>query len=131
VSKIKSAIELCLDGVSCDGRTVTARFIFPEHFIGFQGHFPVHKILPGVCQIQSVLSAYEKGAEKRVVLQEIVYAKYFAPVFPGEEVLCTIRDMEEKATGVTVKGFLTKGDTKVTEMKLRLATVAYDGLRRI
>ena len=58
---------------------LTASFLFPEDFIGFQGHFPGNKILPGVCQIQCVISMLEKWKKKNIVLREIVLAKFFSP----------------------------------------------------
>lgn len=36
-----------------DSNNVSARFLFPEEFIGFQGHFPEKAVLPGFCKIQA------------------------------------------------------------------------------
>ena len=67
---------------------LTARFTFPEEFVGFQGHFPSDKVLPGVCQIQCIASMIEKYTGKSFLLKEIVSAKFLSPVLPSEEIIC-------------------------------------------
>jgi 3-hydroxymyristoyl/3-hydroxydecanoyl-(acyl carrier protein) dehydratase len=119
--KIKTEIEQCLTGLTKADRMVTARFVFPPEFIGFQGHFPLKKILPGACQIQCVLTTIEKRDEQPVALQEIELAKYFIPVFPDEEVVCIVRDVAGDSGASIVKATITKGSAKVTEIKLRVS----------
>jgi 3-hydroxyacyl-[acyl-carrier-protein] dehydratase len=119
--KIKTEVEQYLTGITKADRTVTASFLFPPEFIGFQGHFPLKKILPGACQIQCVLSAIEKIEEKSIALKEIELAKYFTPVFPDEEVVCTVREVEGDGGESIFKARITKGSIKVTEMKLRVS----------
>lgn len=119
--KIKTEIEQCLAGLAKADRVLTARFCFPPEFIGFQGHFPLKKILPGACQIQCVLSTIEKGDEQPVALKEIELAKYFTPVFPDEEIVCTVREVASDNGESIFKATITKGSAKVTEMKLRIS----------
>lgn len=121
MSKIKSAIESCINGPMQTGRTLTSRFLFPPEFIGFQGHFPGKKVLPGTCQIQCVLSTIEKGERRPVRLREIVLAKYPVPVFPDEEITCTVGPLPEEGDEFIVKASITKGAAKVAEIKLRVA----------
>ena len=118
--KIKQETEACLSGLVSNGRSVTADFLFPADFIGFQGHFPGKPILPGACQLQCVLTTIEKGARKAAVLKEIERAKYVAPIFPDEPVTCTV-DEVSAAGDVTVKARISKGGERVTEMKLRVS----------
>ena len=92
LSTIKAEIEQYMTGGTKEGATMKSRFAFPAEFIGFQGHFPEKKILPGVCQIQCALSTFEKGAGKAVILKEVVLAKYFSPVFPNDEVTCVVNE---------------------------------------
>ena len=105
-----------------NGRSVTADFLFPPGFIGFQGHFPGKPILPGACQVQCVLSTIEKGEGKSAVLKEIERAKYFTPIFPDESVTCTVQEVAA-AGDVTFKACIVKGTERVTEMKLRVSLV--------
>jgi 3-hydroxymyristoyl/3-hydroxydecanoyl-(acyl carrier protein) dehydratase len=111
--------------LTAEEKKLTARFSFPPEFIGFQGHFPGKKILPGVCQIQGVLATLEKGKGTAVVLQEVVLAKYTSPLFPGDEVTCVVSDFDDPGDSPTVKAVLTKATTKIAELKLR---VCYDGV---
>jgi 3-hydroxyacyl-[acyl-carrier-protein] dehydratase len=95
-----------------------ASFTFPEEFVGFQGHFPAEKILPGVCQIQCVVSMFEK-AGRAFLLKEIISAKFFSPVLPSEEILCACSTTEETPEAFTVKASVSKAGKVVSEMKLR------------
>ncbi len=117
---IKAEIEQCMTVLETSGTTVTSRFVFPEEFLGFKGHFPQKKVLPGVCQIQSALVTIERAIQRSVELREITLAKYFAPVVPGEEITCTCSDIAH-AGEFTVKAKIAKGPAKVAELKLRVA----------
>jgi 3-hydroxyacyl-[acyl-carrier-protein] dehydratase len=120
LKKIKSEIEQLITDLTRQERTVTSRFTFPETFIGFQGHFPKHKILPGICQIQCALSTLERAVRQTVELREVALAKYFAPVSPGEEITCVCSDIKE-AGEFTFKAVISKGPVKIAELKLRVA----------
>jgi 3-hydroxyacyl-[acyl-carrier-protein] dehydratase len=120
LKKVKAEIEKCMTGLDSAERQATSRFLFPESFIGFQGHFPDKKILPGVCQVQSALATVEKAKNRKTILREIVLAKYFAPVSPNEEILCACSELEESGE-FTYKAVITKGNVKVSELKLRVA----------
>jgi 3-hydroxymyristoyl/3-hydroxydecanoyl-(acyl carrier protein) dehydratase len=109
-----------------EGQRLTSCFAFPAGFIGFQGHFPQKKVLPGVCQIQCVITLLEKGSEKAVFLKEVVLAKYFTPVFPDEKVTCVISDMGDACGEAVVKAAISRASDKIAEMKLR---VSYDNKR--
>jgi 3-hydroxymyristoyl/3-hydroxydecanoyl-(acyl carrier protein) dehydratase len=121
LSTIKAEIEHAMTGLVKEGRRLTSRFAFRPGFIGFQGHFPQKKLLPGVCQIQCVLSLLEKGSGRAVVLKEVVLAKYFAPVFPDDEVTCVISDIEDTSEEFVVKAAISRATAKISEMKLRVS----------
>ncbi len=95
-----------------------ACFTFPEEFVGFQGHFPSEKILPGVCQIQCVVSMYEK-AGKAFLLKEIISAKFFSPVLPSEEILCVCSGADDRPEAFVVKASVSRAGQAVAELKLR------------
>ncbi len=121
--KIRKEVEEYMTGLTSNGRTVTSRFVFPEEFIGFHGHFPRKKILPGVCQIQCALTTIEKANKKAVVLREIITAKYFAPVSPAEELTCVCSDLQEKENDFIVKAVISRNAAKISEFKLRVRFV--------
>jgi 3-hydroxymyristoyl/3-hydroxydecanoyl-(acyl carrier protein) dehydratase len=110
-----------MTGLEKEGKKVKSRFVFPPGFIGFQGHFPQKKVLPGVCQIQCALSLLEQGSGKAVVLKEVVLAKYYSPVFPDEEVTCVINEMGDTCGEVVVKAVISRATDKISEMKLRVS----------
>ncbi len=117
--KIKTEVQQYMTGLTSEGQTLTSRFMFPEEFIGFQGHFPGKKVLPGVCHIQCALTTLETANKKPVVLREIMLAKYLAPVAPGEELICVCSDIQAKDDEFVVKAVLSRNGAKVSELKLR------------
>jgi len=117
---IRAEIQQYMAGPAREGAALRARFQFPPEFIGFQGHFPQKKILPGVCQIQLVLSMLEKETLKQIALKEVVLAKYFSPVFPDEEIVCVIGDIGNGAGEHVLKAAISKGAAKVAELKLKV-----------
>ena len=121
MKNLKTAVEECM--VSCekkDGGEVLSRFVFADDFIGFQGHFPGNKILPGICQIQCVLSTVEQASGKRAELREIVLAKFTAPVLPNDEMVCLCRTLDEGEAGLVIRASFTVSEKKIGEMKLKM-----------
>jgi 3-hydroxymyristoyl/3-hydroxydecanoyl-(acyl carrier protein) dehydratase len=123
LSTIKAEIERYMTGLTKEGTRLSSCFTFPTGFIGFQGHFPEKKILPGVCQIQCALSLLEKGSGKAVILKEVMLVKYYSPVFPDDEVTCVVNDMGDTSGEIVVKAAISRKTDKISEMKLR---VSYD-----
>ncbi|MFA6054223.1 MAG: hypothetical protein WC769_02490 [Thermodesulfovibrionales bacterium] len=99
---------------------LTACFVFPADFIGFQGHFPQKKLLPGVCQIQCIIYMLEKWKKNNVALMEIVSAKFLSPVLPLEEITCECREIQDNDGELIVKALISKAGGRVAEMKLRV-----------
>lgn len=99
---------------------LTARFTFPEDFIGFQGHFPGNKILPGVCQIQCALTMLEKWKNRDVMLKEIVHAKFFSTVVPSEELTCVRNGIEATDADFILKAYISNDAKKISELKLKI-----------
>lgn len=117
---IKKEIAQYMTDMVVSDQKLTASFLFPENFIGFQGHFPDNKILPGVCQIQCIISMLEKWGEKVIALREIVLAKFLSPVLPSEKLTCECRDINDTEKEFTVKAFISKEGRKIAELKLRV-----------
>ncbi len=108
------------DLTEAGGGRLTARFLFPPEFIGFQGHFPERPVLPAVCKIQAAVAMLEAAKRWRVRLDEIVLAKFTAPVTCDEEVefLCTT--VMEGANSAVVKATVSKNGENVSRFKLRV-----------
>lgn len=114
----------CMSGLTVADGMLTAQFRFPEEFIGFQGHFPGQKVLPGVCQVHCVLAVIEQGEGAAAVLREVLLAKYAAPVLPGEELTCRVHKVATENGAAVFKARLETRGNKVAEIKLRVALPA-------
>ncbi|MBU0477906.1 hypothetical protein KKC91_05005 [bacterium] len=122
MNKLMQEIKQCMfDLAETKKGEVTARFLFPAEFIGFQGHFPDKPVLPGVCKIQAVivmLQAWEKG---NVRLKEIVLAKFLSPVSPEEEIVFNYSKQTESNGEALIKASVTSQDKKVAELQLKVS----------
>ena len=122
MSRLVDEIRQCMsDLTEVGGDGLAARFLFPPDFIGFQGHFPGTPILPAVCKIQAALAMLQASKRRTVRLDEIVLAKFSAPITCDEEVefLCTT--VMEGANSAVVKTIVSKSGEKVSRFKLRIA----------
>lgn len=102
-----------MTAVAVEEGGVCAEFVFPETFVGFQGHFPGQPVLPGVCLVQAALVAAEELAPSPLKLESVVSAKFFSAVLPDMElqVKCSLAD------GV-VKASVTAEDSRISKLKL-------------
>jgi 3-hydroxyacyl-[acyl-carrier-protein] dehydratase len=99
---------------------LTARFLFPPEFIGFQGHFPENPVLPAVCKIQAAVAMLEESTRRKVRLDEIVLAKFSAPVTFDEEVEFACTTVMEGTNSAVVKATVSKNGENVSKFKLRV-----------
>ncbi len=95
-----------------------ARITFPASFTGFAGHFPDNPVLPGVCMVQAVLVMAGLGG-RNPILKRIIQAKYFQPVFPGEEITLDYRETKNNGTSELRAG-ITRGDKKIARIRLEV-----------
>jgi 3-hydroxyacyl-[acyl-carrier-protein] dehydratase len=117
-------LEECMSLVEVGtGENVSAQFVFPEDFPGFQGHFPGRPTLPGVCLVQAALVLLKKWAGGAVTLRTLVTAKFLEPV--GPRVVLTMAGRVELADDGTavLKAKVTCGSKKIAELVLRAARV--------
>lgn len=96
------------------------RYLFPEGFAGFDGHFPNFPILPAIVEIGAVVALVgeAKGVPQRLV--GVQDAKFLNTVHPGEEltVSCRTRSVQGREL---YDARLTVGATTVSTMLLDLA----------
>jgi len=122
MNKLMQEIKQCMfDLAETKKGEVTARFLFPAEFIGFQGHFLEKPVLPGICKIQAViamLQAWEKGD---VRLKEIVLAKFLSPVSPHYCLVFIYSKQTEDNSETLIKASVTSKDKKVAELQLRVS----------
>ena len=121
MNKLMQEIKQCMSDLAETKKgEVTARFLFPSEFIGFQGHFPGKPVLPGVCKIQAVIVMLQAWEKKDIRLKEIVSAKFLSPVSHGEELVFNYRKQTESNNETLVKASVTSKDKRVAELQLRV-----------
>ena len=122
MSPLARQIRKCMSDLGeTENGTLTARFVFPADFLGFQGHFPGRPVLPAVCEIQGAVAMLEAWKKTEVVLREVILAKFSTPVTCDEEVVYACSVTMEDGDGAVVKVALTKGGRSVARFKLRVA----------
>ena len=122
MSRLVREIEQCMRGLTeAEGGEVTARFLFPAGFIGFQGHFPERPVLPATCKIQAAIAVLEAWCGSEVGLQEIVSAKFLAPVTSDEALLVGCLVSREEGNRGVVKARVVRNGQSVARFKLRVS----------
>ncbi|MCJ7615071.1 MAG: hypothetical protein MUO43_00835 [Desulfobacterales bacterium] len=103
-----------------DSNNVSARFLFPEKFIGFQGHFSEKPVLPGFCKIQAVLIILQEWHKKNVRLKEIVLAKFFSPVSCGEELIFECAETKGNNEESEIHAYISSKGKKIAILDLKV-----------
>jgi 3-hydroxyacyl-[acyl-carrier-protein] dehydratase len=121
MSELARQIERCMSKLTeVDESDVVARFFFPAGFIGFQGHFPERPILPAVCKIQAAVAMLEAWKSRKVRLNEIISARFSAPVGCDEEVDLRCSVAMEDVHRALVKATVAKDGESIAKFKLRV-----------
>jgi len=121
VSQMSQEIIDCMSGLTeCDEQILSAQFVFPKEFIGFQGHFDNNPILPGICKIRAVVVMCEKHYNKAFRLKEVVSAKYVAPVTYAQKITVVCNLTTNKSGSVNVQAVIEDEGKKVAMLKLYL-----------
>ena len=124
MNNLARIIEGCMSRFEADGQgNLSARFVFPGDFLGFQGHFPDNPVLPGVCMVQAVMVMACKWAGTPGELTSLVLAKWFVPTGPGAELDFLVRVSPNGAGGAKLKAKITCGAGKVAELTLAVQGV--------
>ena len=118
---LRDDIINCMAGLSPNGDGFEAHFVFPDTFMGFQGHFPDNPILPGICTVQAVLVSAEAWKKTTVKLEEIVTAKFFLPVSPDDDLLLSCQQGTRKNGGSLLKAIVSCNDREVAKVTLQVA----------
>lgn len=96
MSEMRQQIEAAAIGPAetPEAETVVRRFIFPETFAGFAGHFPGYPILPAVVQVLTALALAETHHGGRLRLLALANAKFLLQLHPGEPIAVECRRRE-------------------------------------
>ena len=121
MSRLVREIAQCMCGLTeAEGGELTAGFLFPAAFIGFQGHFPERPVLPAACKIQAAIAVLEAWGRGEVRLDEIISGKFVAPVTCGEEVVVRCLVATEDGNRGVVNASVSRGGESVAKFKLRV-----------
>ena len=101
--------------VSQTPESIEGTFCFDESFSGFKGHFPGRPVLPGICLVQAALVLAESLSVTSPVLQEVVSAKFFTAVMPGNSI-----SMRCTRDGELLKAAVSGEAGRVAELKLKV-----------
>ncbi len=101
------------------GETFSADFRLPADFVGFQGHFPGHPVLPGICIIMACLVAGELATDTRLSMQRLKTAKFFTPVTAGRKIEMRGLVRPDSESGlIRLSADLTSNGEKVAQVRL-------------
>jgi 3-hydroxyacyl-[acyl-carrier-protein] dehydratase len=122
MNKILQEISAASLGVvtTDDSGMLEGRYLFPERFAGFAGHFPEHPILPAIVEILTVVSLVGVQIGHRQRLVAVVDAKFLKPVRPNQELMvrCQPRTVKGK---LLYDAQLTVGGATAASLLLELA----------
>ena len=80
----------------------SVRLSLPENLIWFSGHFPKQAILPGVTQLEWVLS-FAKAWLGALRLEEIQTVKFVQPVLANETLELRLRKKEVSGSEISLR----------------------------
>ena len=121
MNRIMEGIKQNLSYINRKGsNNITARFLFSENFIGFNGHFPGKPVLPGFCKIQAVLLILQEVHKKKVILKEIIMAKFFSPVSWGEELIFECKESNTENDITEVHANISSKGKKIAKLHLKV-----------
>ena len=125
MTALRREIRACLVDSSGNGTgAFSGSFVFPPAFTGFQGHFPDRPVLPAVCTVQAVLVLMAAAGLPAGRLENIVSAKWFAPVAPGVKVTFEGEARREEDGRLTARVRAAGAAGKIADLTLRVATAA-------
>lgn len=79
---LQKAIAEFQIGAYSDHECAQHQYAFPQHFLGFQGHFPEYPVLPAVIQCCLGINASSLLCKKNLCLVGISKAKYKQQLIP-------------------------------------------------
>jgi 3-hydroxyacyl-[acyl-carrier-protein] dehydratase len=72
------------------------RYLFPQSFIGFAGHFPGYPVLPAYVQVLTALTVIEEWKGRPFQLASVERAKFHIELRPDQEITVQCREFEMK-----------------------------------
>lgn len=116
---VRSSIEdkLTLEK-NAEGAVVSGHLSLAADFPGFQGHFPGHPTLPGVCHVAVAEVFAECATSLRLELAELSKTKFFLPVRPDMPLTVSGR-FNRFEDRLSAEVTLLNGENRVSVVKCR------------
>jgi 3-hydroxyacyl-[acyl-carrier-protein] dehydratase len=76
------------------------RYLFPQSFIGFAGHFPGYPVLPAYVQVLTAITVIEEWKGCPFQLASVERAKFHIELRPDQEITVQCREFETKGKTV-------------------------------
>ena len=94
------------------------RYIFPQSFIGFDGHFPGYPVLPAYVQVLTAITVIEEWKGRPFQLASVERAKFHIELRPDQEITVQCREFEAKGkTAIEANLTVTEGLAAIFLMK--------------
>jgi len=94
-------------------------YVFPQSFLGFQGHFPDKPVLPAVVQIMIFRESISEKLAKNLKLEMMTRAKFLKVISP-ETPVTAIWTVKEKEGQFLCKCLLESDGERVSSFNLTL-----------
>lgn len=117
-TEIKTQILTC---VSRDEQSFTYELRFSSDFIGFNGHFPGTPVLPGFCQVQTVLTLLGLQPDIDPWLIEVVRSKFIEAIGADETVTFTCEFIEKSVNELLITSKVLKGEKIISKIVLKVS----------
>ena len=92
----------------------------PDHAI-YQGHFPAHPVVPGVCLLQLIKESVENIRHQKMQYTQISSCKFLSAINPIEtphiSVALTFKETEESTLQLQAEGTIKKEAVKKSTVK--------------
>ena len=124
-SKIKNELENMIEYFNFEDSEFTASIKICSNFSLFPVHFPENPILPGFCQIQLILVAFNKIYNKNFLLHKINRAKFYNIVTPADNIFLECSFSIEDSI-LYLKAIINKKDSKSTKISFLKLTASLE-----
>lgn len=89
--------------------------LHPEHAL-YQGHFPAHPVVPGVCLLQIIKESVESIRQHKLQYAQIASCKFLSAIHPAEtpqlHFTLTMKETEEGKLQLQAEGTVVKENTE-------------------
>ena len=110
--------EHLTDCLVTDGNIITGNIVFAPDFPGFDGHFPGHPLVPGVCLVETVRCTLEKALQLDLTVSKVKSCRFRAQVLPGTGAAIKLLLKELTANQYQVQGEMFSGENSLLRISM-------------